>query len=84
MFFDKLFKKKDEKIKWYSAKKVLPEENQRIVVIDVDGDVYTGNYAFNFKNNEGIVSMAEFMGMPFLMWSEIKYWAKITEFRKVK
>lgn len=84
MFFDKLFKKKNKEIKWYSAKKVYPEENQRIVVIDVDGDVYTGNFTFNVKENQRIVSMAEFIGMPFLMWSEIKYWAKITEFRKVK
>ena len=38
-----MFFKKRNEVKWNSPKS-LPEDNERVVVIDLSGDVYTGNF----------------------------------------
>ena len=73
-----MFFKKRNEVKWNSPKS-LPEDNERVVVIDLSGDVYTGNFEMdNYR-----FTMNEFLGMPFFDWSEIKFWTRIDEFKKV-
>lgn len=65
--------------KFWNNTKIFPKENQRIVFITIDGDIYTGNY----ENKK--IEMCEFLGMPFYSWEDVIAWKDITDFKnKIK
>lgn len=74
-----LFKKKSNKLSkmYWKTNIKFPENDVEIVVVTVDGDVYSGRY------DGELVSMIiyEFIGMPMIEWSHVKLWMTKSEFK---
>lgn len=64
------------KNKWFTTDK-QPDINEKIIIITLENDVYSGIY----ENNK--VTIPEFIGMPFFSWKhDIKFWTTKKEFFK--
>lgn len=66
----------NKKIKWFTIDK-KPENDETIIIITPENDVYSGVY----ENNK--VTLNEFIGMPFFYWKQdVKLWTTKKEFFK--
>ena len=63
-----------KKLKWHSNNE-FPNNNEDVIIITPENDVYSGVY----ENNR--VTLYEFMGMPFFSWKhDVKLWITKKEF----
>ena len=67
------FKKKNNvsTIYWNSTS-IYPENNEEIVIVTIDGDVYSGT----FDKKQNALTMYEFLGYPQIEWDYVKHWTK--------
>jgi hypothetical protein len=66
----------EKKLKWHSNNE-FPDNNENIIIITPENDVYSGVY----ENNR--VTLHEFIGMPFFSWKhDVKLWITKKEFMK--
>lgn len=63
-----------KKLKWHNINE-LPDNNEEIIIITPEDNIYSGIY----ENNR--VTLYEFIGMPFFSWNhDIKLWITKKEF----
>ena len=67
------FKKKSNvSTVYWNSTSVYPGNNEEIVVVTIDGDVYSGT----FDKKQNILIMYEFLGYPLIEWEYVKRWVK--------
>lgn len=69
---------KNNKIPQWNSNKRFPQDNQKIVFLTSDKDVYSGVFEINNKQ----VTMYEFLGMPFYDWQDVVCWIDLEDFQK--
>lgn len=77
IFLYKCLKYKKNQINWHYAKYKLPKEGQEIIA------VFSDFVCMGVRNGDKI-TFYEFLGMPYYDLKDLRWWCKISEFKKIR